>query len=363
MVDNKQSTYEILRSIRRLLHVLVFISLGVLFYFAKDIIMPITLGVLITLTLSPVVRFLTRAWIPPAVAALLVVMTAGGFLGMGVYALSEPLNDVVSSLPRMGDEIKSKLKPYRSSLNSISEATKQVEELTNSVGEEKPRTVAIEQPPILSVAASSVAGGVTSFALAFVLALFMLSSGRLFYEKIVGITPVLSEKKKALRIVLDVESNVSRYLLTITVINALLGIVIGLALYYYGMPNAMLWGAIAAVFNFLPFIGAFIGAGLVTAVSMGVFDTLSAALIPGGIYLACSMTEGNLLTPMIVGRRLEINTVVVFLSVAIWAWLWGIVGALMAVPILVVVKVLADHVESWKIFGDFLSAQTKPVID
>ena len=363
MTEKKQSTYELLRSIRRLLHILVFIALGVLFYFAKDIIMPITLGLLITLTLTPVVRMLTRAWIPPALAALLVVLGVGGFLGAGIYALSEPLNDVASSLPRIGDEIKNKLQPYRSSLTSISEATKQVEELTVAVGEEKPQTVAIEPPPMLSVAASSVAGGVTSFAMAFVLALFMLSSGRLFYEKIVGITPILSEKKKALRIVLDVESNVSRYLLTITLINALLGVVIGIALHLYGMPNAFLWGSIAAVLNFLPFIGGFIGTGLVTAVSMGSFETLSAALIPGGIYLLCSSLEGNILTPLIVGRRLEINSVVVFLSVAIWAWLWGIAGALMAVPILVVVKVLCDHVEGWRIFGDFLSAQKKPVIE
>ena len=346
---------SLLRTIRTCLVILAIAATGVVIYFGKDIVMPIALGLLITLTLTPPVRWLRRRGLPAALAAVLVVLLVGGVVGTGAWFLSAPVNDLVATAPQIGDRIKERMRDVESTVGSVQEISEQVDEIAGEGGEGSAQVVTIKQPGLVSSATSSLAAGLTSLAVALVFALFMLGSGDLFYEKIVAAAPKLRDKKRALRIVHDVEGNVSRYLFTITLINAALGIVIGTGLYLYGMPGPVLWGVIAAVMNFLPFVGAFIGAGLLAAISLGHYDALVAALIPPAIYLACTTIEGNVLTPLIVGRRLELNVVAVFLAVAVWGWFWGIAGALMAVPLLVVFKVLCEHVDGLHAWGEFLA--------
>ena len=354
--NRSDADLALLRTIRTCLVILAIAATGLVIYFGKDIVMPIALGLLITLTLTPPVRWLRRRGLPAGLAAVLVVLLVGGAVGAGAWFLSAPVNDLVATAPEIGDRIQERMRDVESTVGSIDEISEQVDEIAGEGGE-GPQVVTLEQPGLVSSATSSLAGGLTALAVALVFALFMLGSGDLFYEKIVAVTPKLRDKKRALRIVHDVEGNVSRYLFTITLINAGLGLVIGTGLYLYGMPGAALWGVIAAVMNFLPFVGAFIGAGLLAAVSLGQYDGLVPALIPPAIYLACTTLEGNVLTPLIVGRRLELNVVAVFLTVAVWGWFWGISGALMAVPLLVVFKVLCEYVDGLHAWGEFLSGR------
>jgi len=356
--DTDEQSLAELRAIRRVLvYVAVLIS-GIIFYFGKEIIMPVVLGLLITLTLSPVVRFLQSFKIPAPVGALLVVLLSSGVLYSGMATLSEPLRELFNSLPKIGERVVEHIRPYQDTIDEISSAGDQVQDLAGSKPKQGVSQVVVEGPGIISSAASTLATGLTSLFIALVLSVFILGSGNLFYEKLVSSIPRLSDKKKALRIVYDIERNVSRYLFTITLINTVLGVCIATLLYAYGSPSFLLWGVIAAVFNFLPFLGAVIGALLLATASLGVFDTLGAALIPPLIYYACSALEGNVITPYIVGRRLQVNIVAVFLSVAFWGWLWGLAGALMAVPILVFVNVLCEHITSLKSLGHFISGRS-----
>jgi predicted PurR-regulated permease PerM len=217
--------------------------------------------------------------------------------------------------------------------------------------------VVVSQPGIISAVAGNLLSAGTSIAIVFVLSLFLLASGTLFYEKIVQSFTRMSEKKRALRVVYDVEREISRYLLTITIINFGLGAAIGLGLWALGMPTPFLFGAIAAVLNFLPYIGALVTLVIVAAVSIVSFDTLGLVLLPPLYVLLCNIMEGQFITPMVVGRRLEINAVSVFIAVAFWSWLWGFVGALIAVPLLVIIKVFCDHFEQLANIGNFLAAQ------
>ena len=189
------------------------------------------------------------------------------------------------------------------------------------------------------------------------LALFVLASGTMFYEKIVQSFGRLSEKKRALRVIYDVEREISRYLLTVTIINVALGAAIALGLWLLGMPTPILWGVLAAALNFLPYVGALTTIVLVGALSLVSFDTLTFALIPPAYVLLCNIIEGQIVTPLVIGRRLELNAVAIFIAVAFWSWMWGFVGALIAVPILVVVKVFCDHFDSLSHIGNFLAAQ------
>jgi len=243
---------------------------------------------------------------------LLLLLAAALYFGKLISMLSSTLDRV----PQIIANLKAKLVTLKSSVDFLSQMRSDVESLTGEVGSAE---VAIAQPGILSAAASSAASG-------------------------------------TVRILRDVENQVSRYLLTITLINVSLGLVIGTLLSLHGTQNAILWGAIAAVLNFLPYIGAIVGAGFLAIVSLGEQTSIAAALIPPLIYYACSAIEGNLITPLIVGRNLSLNVIAVFVSIVVWSWLWGFAGALMAVPILVVIKVVSDHVDSWKSLGHLSEA-------
>jgi predicted PurR-regulated permease PerM len=121
------------------------------------------------------------------------------------------------------------------------------------------------------------------------------------------------------------------------------------------MPNPILWGVMAAALNYIPYVGALVGIVIVAIVALVSLPSPGAALLPPALYFVTTIIEGQFLTPALVGKRLEMNTVVVFLAVAFWGWLWGVLGALMAVPILVSIRVLCDHLESLSSLGEFLS--------
>ena len=142
-----------------------------------------------------------------------------------------------------------------------------------------------------------------------------------------------------------------------------LGVAITLAMYATGLPNPGLWGMMAAVFNFIPYIGAFTGLALVTIASIVSFDTISAAVWPPLAFATITLIEGQFLSPLLVGRRLELNVVAVFVAVAFWSWFWGLMGAFMAVPMLVTVKVFADHVDGLGALSEFLAARDDPAAD
>ncbi len=356
-----QKRDRVLISIRRILTVHLILAIGVICYFAKDLLMPFALGLLITMTLAPVVRMLSRYRIPAPVSAVLLVITIGGFITSFGYMMSTPMTELFDSIPDIGQTLEEKISPYKQSVDAISKAGEQVEKMAS--GGDQPAKVVLEQPGIISSAASTVANGLTTIMLAFVLSLFMLASGTLFQEKLIAVMPRLQDKKRALTVAYQVESSVSRYLLTVTLINAGLGVVIMSLLSLVGAPNPVLWGVVAAVLNFLPFAGALLGVGLLAIVSLGTFETLPAALLPPAIYYACTTIEGNFITPAIVGHRLQLNIVAVFMAVVVWGWLWGIGGALMAVPILLVVKILCDHIESWHVLGEFLSGRDVAIVD
>jgi predicted PurR-regulated permease PerM len=323
-------------------------------YYAKEILLPVALAFMLTLTLSPVVRYLARYRIPEALSALVIVLAVVGGSATGIYYLSGPVSGWIDGAPQTGRQIRNKIQSLRKPVDAAMKASKQVEEITSN-SDPSVQKVVVQQPGLLAKAA----GGAVSFGstagITIVLLFFLLASGRLFYEKLVRVLPTMHEKKRAIRIVYAVEEEVSSYLLTITAINVGLGVVIGFLMWALGMPNPILWGVMAAALNYIPYVGALVGIVIVGIVALVSLPSPGAALLPPALYFVTTIIEGQFLTPALVGKRLEMNTVVVFLAVAFWGWLWGVLGALMAVPILVSVRVLCDHLESLSSLGEFLS--------
>jgi predicted PurR-regulated permease PerM len=326
-------------------------------YFGRDFFMPVILAFLLALTLTPIVRFLRKHGVPEAVSATLLVLFSLGFVTTAGYLLSGPAIDLVNNAPSIGQQVGERLNHLRRPFEKFMKVTEQIGALTEPAKEPGVSKVVVAQTGIVSQAAGSVLSGVTSITIVFVLSLFLLASGTMFYEKIVQSFTRMSEKKRALRVVYDVEREISRYLLTVALINSGLGAAIALGLWALGMPNPLLWGATAALLNFLPYIGALMNMALVGVIALISFDSIGYAMLAPAFVLLCNIVEGQFITPLVVGRRLEINSVAIFIAIAFWSWMWGFVGALLAVPLLVIVKVFCDHFDGLANFGNFLSAQ------
>lgn len=349
-----------LGSIRRSLAFLATIALFTVLYFARDLFLPVVAAVLIALTLSPVVRAMSRIGLPAPLAAFLLIFSTGAILAIVGYLLSGPASDLFAQAPQVGADLRKKLAGALEAMRIVQEASKNVEDLS-STGSAAP-TVAIEQPGFIVFAAGTTANILSLLAVSLVLAFFLLASGDLFYVKLVESVPTFSDKRRAVGIMRDVERQMSHYLLTVTMINAALGLCLGIAMHALGMPNPLLWGVLGFVLNFVPFIGALFGAVAVAAVGIVTFDTLFAGLLPAVVYLSITAIEGNVITPSIIGRRLELNTVSVLLALILWSWLWSIPGALMAVPLLVLFKVIADNTKSLQTLGSFLGTHSRTKI-
>lgn len=351
-----------LRGIAVSIHICAMVLATAAFYFARVFFLPVFLSILFALTLLPIVRWLAHRGVPAAVSAVALVVLLALVLGFGGYALSGPVARWINEAPRIGAQIETKLSGLRGSVEAVAKATKQVEEISKSASDPSVREVVVREPGLLSSATSTLWGGITITGVALVLVLFLLASGGMVYEKIIRVLPTLSDKKKALHIVHDIEDSISRYLLTVTLINIGLGVAIGLVLWVIGMPNPLLWGVGATLLNFLPYVGAATGIVLTAIVAFVSLEPTSYALLAPIAYLACAVLEGNVVTPLILGRRLELNTIAILLAIAFWGWVWGLVGVFMAVPILVVMKVFCDHFPRLAAFGEFLSAE-RPKLD
>lgn len=332
-------------------------------YLGRDFLTPVILAFMLATTLSPIVRHLRKWSIPPPVSATLLIIMSVSIFGAIGYATSGPLSSLIADAPAIGQRLQAKVHTVRQAIYKTVEATSQIDNVAENMSDSHTQKVVIAQPGILSRAAGNLLSIGTTLAITFVLSLFILASGSLFYEKIIQSFTRLSDKKKALRVVHNVEYEISRYLFTITVINIVVGIVVGSGLRLIGIPNAFVWGVAAAVLNFLPYVGALISIVLVGIISITTFDNLGYGLIAPVFILFCHIVEGQFLTPLLLGRRLELNAVAVFISISFWSWLWGFVGALMAVPLLVVIKVICDNFDTLKPFGNFLSAQQPPMRD
>lgn len=328
-------------------------------YVAKDLALPVALGVMLALTLSPLVRMISRTGLPMPASAVLVALATAAVVVVGIVLLSGTVSRWFDDIPRISAEMKDKLQGLAQTMQAVKEASEQVEKVTGGGGAAPDaQKVVVQQPGLVTAAVSNLAGFSTSLLVGLVLALFLLSSGNMFYDKIVESFPRLGDKKRALRIIYDIEQRMSYYLLAITSINAALGLFIGIAMYLIGVPYPLVWGLVAFGLNYLPYLGGAVGTLGVAAFSLVTFDSLSYALVAPAVYFCLTSLEAQFITPVLLGIRMQMNTVSVFLSVIFWGWLWGIPGALIAVPILAVVKTICDHIEGLSTFGNFLSVST-----
>jgi predicted PurR-regulated permease PerM len=328
--------------------------LGVL-YVARLFLLPIVMSVLFALTLSPMVRVARRRGIPNAITASALVVSVSFLAIAAVYLLSGPVVAFVERAPVIMLEVNRKLEHLRTPLENVSRASKQLSEL--SAGEPDPsvQDVRVEEPGLIVEAADEMLtfGGIALVTV--VLTLFLLVYNTLIYEKIVQAVPRFSDKKVAVQTIHEIEREISRYLLSITLINLGLGIAVAVAMWLLEMPSPYLWGIMAATLNFMPYVGAIIGAVVLALVALVSIDPVGQAMLVPLVYLFLTSVEGQFITPAVVGNRLSLNPLVIVIAVAFWAWIWGIAGVLVAVPLLIIARILSEQLPALAALGHAIS--------
>ena len=320
---------------------------------ARDFLVPVVLAFLLALVFSPVRRWLERRGVPPGISALAIVALLLVGLVAVVGGLAAPVTGWIDEAPRFAREVEFKLRTLAGAAQAVMEAKEQVDAMT--AGDDAATEVVVRDQDALVSVAFGTPLIVAQAAFVLVLLFLVLASGDMFYEKVVHVLPTFQDKKRAMRIAHDIERKLSQYLFTITVINAGLGVSIGIAMALIGMPYPVVFGILGFALNFVPYLGAVAGVILAILVGLVTFDTAGWTLVTGAIYLTLTSFEGQFVTPYFVGRRLRMNVVVVFLAVAFWAWLWSVMGMLLAVPLLVTVRAFCEHVPILQPLGDFLS--------
>ena len=324
-------------------------------YSAKSLFLPIVISALLGFLLDPVVRSLQSIGLPRSSASALLLIAFLGFLGLGLQQTLEPAKKWIDNSPRSLRQIQVKVRRLMKPVEEVTQAARQVEELTKAGGSgEKPLEVRSE--PTLD---QSLFDGTQTllFGLGVVMILthFLLSSGDRLWDKMIQLLPSARDKRRANAIARQVQRDLSAHLLTITLINLALGGAVTLACYLFEMPNPFLWGAMATLLNFVPYLGAATGALILGGASFITFDSLLTAVAVPLTYLALTALEGSLITPMLLGKRLSLSPTVIFLSLFFWGWLWGIAGALLAIPILLSLKIVCDRSERLKPLGELMA--------
>jgi predicted PurR-regulated permease PerM len=322
-------------------------------YFMRSILLPIVLALLLSYLLRPIVRGLAKLKIPLTVSAAVILIGLLVLVGYGISALATPTVAWLQKAPAGLAELQHKLRPVRKSVAQVTQATSEIEKLATTNAE--PKAVEVKRHPITETFVTRTPEFIASAVFLVILLYFLLVYDQVFIAKLVKLLPTLSDKKTAVGIAQDIESQVSRYLFTITAINACLGLAVGTAVGLLGLRNPLMWGVMVALLNFVPYLGALTGIICMTIGAVLSFDSLGYALIFPAVYLAFGTLEGSFITPWIMGRSLTLNPVIILLSLTFWGWMWGIVGIILAVPILAAFKIFCAHIKPMEPLAEFLS--------
>jgi predicted PurR-regulated permease PerM len=325
-------------------------------YFARAVFVPLLLALLLRLFLQLPLNFLTRLGIPRLIAVLIVMAGLLGGLGLLGTAIGGPASDWIAKAPASFGAVQNRLEFIKRPLEVLENTAHQIEHVVVAPSPSTP-IVSVAGPGIGGMLASSTQSLIQGVGTVIFLLFFLLASGDTFKRRLVEIMPRLSDKKRAVEIVNEIEDSISGFLLRITVINAGLALLTGLGFFLCGVPVPALWGAIAFFFNFVPFIGPLSAGAIFFMVGLFTFEGWRMVL-PVGIYACLVIVESQAITPTVMARRFSLNPVAVAVSLVFWFWMWGTLGALLAVPMLAAFKVVCDHIGPLNAVGHMLEGSS-----
>lgn len=325
-------------------------------YFARFVVIPIALALIFNLLLGPLVTKMQRFWIPRWISALLIIGAFGGIVIYGAYSLMGPAKYWLNHAPQAFSSFEQKTSELQQQIQEMNESTEEIKKAASKlIGKAaNQQTIAINEEGLRDKVVANAQWTAGILFMTLIMLYFMLCRRGFVFRKLLIMTRTGRSRRNAVRIVRHLQSDISRYLVTVTLINILLGASAAGVLWLIGLPDPILWGVLVGVFNFAPYAGAAISLAAITLASFATFDTLGHVLAAPAAVFALNVLEGNFITPAVHGQRFEMSALMVFLALFFWGWLWGVAGMLMAVPLLVVCKVTFDHIEELRPLGRVL---------
>ena len=307
-------------------------------YFSSAILMPILAAFLIGMTFAPLIKHGRNYGIPSWVSALVLVVLLVTAAGLLVTVLAAPVSEWIGRAPEISASIREKLYVFDRPLAGLRELQKSLMPSAGPAVAVEPSQISMVTP-VVAFVTPAVAQMVV-----FVATLFFFLAGQTeFRQTLVSLFSSREAKLRYIRIANDIEQNLASYVAVVTAINVCLGIVVGLGAWAFGFSNPLIFGILAMLFNYIPYIGPACMALTLFGVGLVSFPTLGHAILPPAAFVLLTTIEGHLITPAVLGRQLTLNPLMVFLALAFWTWLWGPMGAFLAMPLLIVALTIFGH--------------------
>lgn len=337
------------------LSILAVLAIFYTLYFAASLLVPIAAAVLLSMLLAPPVQFLEGLRIPRLLASAVVVLAAIGIVGVGVAVLTGPAAEWLEKAPQSLHKIEERFLSFRKPIEDIQKAADHLNNSSIVKAGSEPQEVRVMRPALTDLVLSGTLQAAASIISAAILIYFLLASGDVFLRKFVTVIPTLKDKKRAVEITRQIETDISFYLFSFTMVNVALGVAMAAVTAVLGISNPLLWGVIVSLLNFVPYVGAITSMAILAMVGVQTFDSLPLALAAPAILLVLVVISAEVITPFVLGRGLQLNPVAIFIAILLWGWLWGIVGVLLAVPLLASFKIICERVEPLHPVAEFLT--------
>jgi predicted PurR-regulated permease PerM len=338
--------------------------------YAQDVLIPVVVAVLMSYVLGPAVDSMERAGLPRVVGSIVVIVLLCGGIGFGAYTLSDEALAIVDKVPLAAQRLAARVESQNrrgapeGAIEKVQEAAKELEEAaeqaTDPTGVKGAQRVQVVEPAFaareyLWAGGIGVLSFLGQFAMVLFLVFFLLVTGDLFKRKLVKIAgPTLTKKKISVQIMDDINRQISGFLRVQVITSLLVGVATAAALWWFGVEQYLVWGLLAGIFNSIPYLGPIVVTGGLAIVTFMQFDDVARTVYVSATALAITSLEGWLLTPVLMSRAAQMNPVAIFIGLLFWSWVWGVMGTILAVPMLMMLKAIADRVEDLQPVGELL---------
>jgi predicted PurR-regulated permease PerM len=326
----------------------LFLALPFVLSIGSVVFLPLVTAIILTIVLSPLADRLAQLGLPNFLASILALLVFLLILSLALTAVLRPAVALFEDVPAMIDRIGEHFEHLQGGLVWVSQLNDQI---TRIIGAEQGEQVVLAGPTMLEQLAFATPTVVLEVLLTFLMAFFMIEARVRVRRRLMLDRQHFGASLKAARVMRDVQDRVAAYILTVALINFGVGVIVTLATWALGMPFPVMWGGLAALLNFMPYIGPLAMIALLTLFGLGTADAPLVGLVPAAAYLALHAIESNLATPAILGARFTMNPVLILLALRYFSWIWGFTGALLSVPILLTITALVDHLGKPNLVG------------
>lgn len=345
------------RSLQFLLGVVSAIAILFVVWAAQAVLIPLVAALFIAILLNPPVDWLSRIYVPRLLGAALVLISFLALVGVGLANLSSAARGWADRWPAIAEQIDTKLSGLRDSLKEASEAERALSRLTELSPTPRRQIVVVESPSLLSWAFASSTKFLAGVGACLFLTMFLLAAGPSTFKAFISGLPRRAHRIWTRHYAASTQKAVAQYIRTLVLVNLGVGVLVGVVLYVLDFPSPVLFGALIAGLNAIPYVGPALIAAILGIVGLVTYDEPMQWLLPLGIFWLVHVLESNLVTPLLLGRRLALNPIAVIVMLLTWGWLWGIAGLILAVPLLIAAKVVVDQTDAFAVVRPLLGSE------